>query len=444
MRGERARRTEGEPVRKPVKATSLGVRGIVAAIEAGRLTPSAIAEAYLEAIAAREGEVHAFAFLDPALVMAQAKKLDRAGRRGTLPLRGVPFAVKDIIKTRDQPTECNSPIYRGYRPKADADCVAAVRAAGALIIGKTVTTEFAGRHPGPTCNPHDLKRTPGGSSSGSAAAVAAGFAPLAFGTQTGGSVIRPASYCGIVGYKSTLGGLSVGGIKPLAIGFDALGVMAATPDDILAAQAVLAGIADAPPKPARKPRFGVVRTPAWNLAAAASRKAVDKTALRLRALGAVVEPVKLPAAFDDIIEVQEIISTHVIANSYRWEWEHHRDRLSPSFRQTIERGLARPHETLATAWATAHTCLDLMNAILARYDALVTPAATGEAGIGIAETGSAACNVMWSLLGPPAVTLPLARGPSGMPIGVQFVAARRDDRRLLGLADWVLKKLGAA
>jgi Asp-tRNA(Asn)/Glu-tRNA(Gln) amidotransferase A subunit family amidase len=431
-------------VKRSIKPSSLGVRGIVAEIEAGRLTASAVAESYLEAIAGREGEVHAFAFLDPALVTAQARRLDRAGRRRALPLRGVPFAVKDIIKTRDQPTECNSPIYRGYRPKADADCVAAVREAGALIIGKTVTTEFAGRHPGPTRNPRNLARTPGGSSSGSAAAVAAGFAPLAFGTQTGGSVIRPASYCGIVGYKSTLGGLSVGGIKPLALGFDALGVMAATPDDILVAHAVLAGVDDRSPKPSRKPRFGLVKTPAWQLADAASRNAVSRTAARLRALGASVEAVKLPADFDDIIAVQETVSTHIIADSYRWEWEHHRDKLSSSFRQTIEMGLAWPHETLASAWATAHTCLDLMNAILARYDALLTPAALGEAGIGIAETGSAACNAMWSLLGPPAVTLPLARGPAGMPIGVQLVAARRDDRRLLGLADWVFKKLGPA
>ncbi|HEX3501327.1 MAG TPA: amidase [Stellaceae bacterium] len=429
-------------MQKPLKATSLSVRGIVAAIEVGRLTPSAVAEAYLEVIAAREGEVNAFVYLDPALIRAEAKKLD--GRRRKAPLRGVPFAVKDIIKTNDQPTECNSPIYRGYRPKADADCVAAVREAGALIIGKTVTTEFAGRHPGPTRNPWDLKRTPGGSSSGSAAAVAAGFAPLAFGTQTGGSVIRPASYCGIVGYKSTLGGLSIGGIKPLALGFDALGVMAATPDDILVAHAVLAGITDSPAKPLRKPRFALVKTPAWELAEAASRSAVNRTVSRLRAAGAMVETVKLPAEFDNIIAVQDIVSSHIIADTYRWEWQHHRDKLSPSFQQSIEKGLGWSHERLAAAWASAHTCLDLMQGILGRCDAVVTPAALGEAGIGIADTGSAACNAMWSLLGPPAVTLPLARGPAGMPIGVQFVAARRDDRRLLGLADWVFKKLGPA
>ena len=146
----------------------------------------------------------------------------------------------------------------------------------------------------------------------------------------------------------------------------------------------------------------------------------------------------------DIIAVQEIISSHIIADTYRWEWQHHRDKLSPSFQQSIEKGRGWSHETLAAAWASAHTCLDLMNDILRQYDALVTPAALGEAGIGIADTGSAACNAMWSLLGPPAVTLPLARGPAGMPIGVQLVAARRDDRRLLGLADWVFKKLGPA
>src|SRR5436305_3105119 len=379
-------RQRGETVKKPLKATSLGVRGIVAAIEAGRLTASEVAEAYLDAIAAREGELRAFAYLDPALVRTEAKKLDRARRR-KMPLRGVPFAVKDIIKTNDQPTECNSPIYRGYRPKADADCVAAVRGAGALIIGKTVTTEFAGRHPGPTRNPWDPKRTPGGSSSGSAAAIAAGFAPLAFGTQTGGSVIRPASYCGVVGYKSTLGGLSIRGIKPLALGFDPLGIMAATPDDVLVAHAVLASVPDSTPKPSRRPRLAVIKTPAWDLAEPASRSAVNRTASRLRAAGASIETIKLPPDFDNIIAVHEIISSHIIADTYRWEWQHHRDKLSPSFRQTIEKGLAWSHETLGAAWASAHTCLDLLNDILRQYDALVTPAALGEAGIGIADTG---------------------------------------------------------
>src|SRR5947209_10139250 len=256
----RSRPTKGGTVKKPLKATSLGVRGIVAAIEAGRLMASEVAEAYLDAIAAREGELRAFAYLDPALVRTEAKKLDRTKRR-KMPLRGVPFAVKDIIKTNDQPTECNSPIYRGYRPKADADCVAAVRGAGALIIGKTVTTEFAGRHPGPTRNPWDPRRSPGGSSSGSAAAVAAGFAPLAFGTQTGGSVIRPASYCGVVGYKSTLGALSVVGVKPLWLGFNALGLFARSPDDALLAHAALAGVADTRPRPPKPPRLRLVRQP---------------------------------------------------------------------------------------------------------------------------------------------------------------------------------------
>src|SRR5260221_6028529 len=294
MQQDRLRPTGGSEMGKPVKAAALSVRGIVAAIAAERLTAQAVAETYLAAIEGRESTVHAFVLLDPALVLAQARKLDRASRRRNLALRGVPFAVKDIIKTKDHPTECNSPIYRGYRPKADADCVAAVRAAGALIIGKTVTTEFAGRHPGPTRNPLDPKRTPGGSSSGSAAAVAAGFAPLAFGTQTGGSVIRPASYCGIVGYKATLGSLSVGGIKPLALGFDALGVMAATPDDILVAYAVLAEVADGPRKPSRNPRFGLLKTPAWELSDAAIRNAVNLTATRLRAICATVQTIQQP------------------------------------------------------------------------------------------------------------------------------------------------------
>lgn len=230
----------------------------------GRLSAEALTRACLERIAEHEPVVHAFAHLDPELALAQARRCDAAATQG--PLHGLPFAVKDLIDTIDLPTECGSPIHAGRRPGQDAACVALARAAGAVILGKTVTTEFGLRHPGPTANPHDLGRTPGSSSSGSAAAVADCMAPLAFGTQTGGSIIRPASYCGVVGYKPSLGVINRAGVKPLADSFDTVGLFARSVPDVALASAVLAG--DEPARwraePIAPARVGLCRTPYWD------------------------------------------------------------------------------------------------------------------------------------------------------------------------------------
>ncbi|MBL8692040.1 MAG: amidase, partial [Rhodospirillaceae bacterium] len=235
---------------------ALSAREAAKAVAAGTLKAEALAEAYLVRAEAIEPRLRAFAYLEPDLVRAQARAVDKAKKKGVL--AGVPVGVKDIIDTRDMPTECNSAIYRGRRPNADADCVAAVRDASGIILGKTVTTEFANNYPGPTGNPYNLAHTPGGSSSGSAAAVAAGIVPFAFGTQTGGSVIRPASYCGCVGYKATRESLSLKGVHPLAADLDTLGLYARTPDDLLLLHAAVAGTKDTKPTVSRKPRLAVV------------------------------------------------------------------------------------------------------------------------------------------------------------------------------------------
>ena len=253
----------------PVESiVSLSGVDIAARIARGELTCEAVARACLARIAEREPVLHAWAFIDEELVLAAAQRLDAARERG--PLHGVPVGIKDIIDTADMPTQMGSPIYAGYRPAADAACVGLLRAAGALIAGKTVTAEFAGSHPGPTTNPHDPARTPGGSSSGSAAAVAAGMIPIALGTQTGGSVHRPASYCGIVGFKPTRALVNRGGVKPAAEKLDVVGILARDLDDVRLAFAALTNVA--PRAAAARVRPGASACAARRCGAARSRK----------------------------------------------------------------------------------------------------------------------------------------------------------------------------
>src|SRR5450432_3837928 len=270
----------------------LGAVEAVAAMEAGRLTAEELTRACLDRVAARDSVVRAFAYLDPKRALAEARLRDRARRSGSPgPLNGLPFGVKDIIETHDMPTHYGSPIHAGYRPSADAACVALAREAGAVMLGKTVTTEFALRHPGPTTNPHHHAHTPGGSSSGSAAAVADYMVPVAFGTQTGGSIIRPASYCGVVGYKPSYNTINPTGVKPLAGSFDTIGLFARSVDDCALVVGVLAGDhgSAAPLEAARPARVGLWRTPAWRHAEAATVRAVETAAQQLASEGIVID-----------------------------------------------------------------------------------------------------------------------------------------------------------
>ena len=418
----------------------LSAREAALAVRSGRLRAEALTEAYLERVTAIEPRLRAFAYLDPALALAQARAVDQATRKGAL--AGVPVGVKDIIDTADMPTECNSPIRLGHRPSADADCVKSVRKASGIAFGKPVTTEFAGRHPGPTGNPYDLRHTPGGSSSGSAAAVGAGILPLAFATQTAGSVIRPAAYCGVVGFKATRGALSMRGIQPLAADLDTLGGYARTPDDLLLFQAVLAGVKDARPTISRKPRIAVVRTRARVPLDAAAEEALNEAVARL-APHAIVERAELPGICERGFAAQEVLMAVGGAHAFEAEWRDHRSLMSGSFRDRIQVGLSCSPALIADAEATRTACIIAVDDFLKGYDAVLTPAAPGEAPFGLSWTGDPEFNRLWTLVDTPCVSLPVGLGPNHLPLAVQLVGARGSDRTLLALADWAFGLLGS-
>ena len=407
--------------------------------------------ACIDRISAVEGKVHAFIHIDPDYAIAQARALDERRRNGLPigPLHGVAVAIKDIFDTADYPTECGSPLLKGRRPVRDCTAVARLRAAGAVIIGKSVTTEFAYFHPGATRNPHDLERTPGGSSSGSAAAVAAGMVPLAIGSQTNGSVIRPASFCGVYGVKPTHGTISRHGALILSLALDHVGVFARTLDDCALILDVLAGydaedpdsrpsaspafratVAKKPPSP---PRLAFVRTSVWDKADAEARAAFESLAKRL---GDAVNPVDLPETFAAAWSDQRVIMYTDMAHNFGALVERGGDASSKQLRDLVAEGSRNSALRYLAARDGALRYRAGLADILNDYDAILTPAAPGVAPKGTA-TGNPAFNTLWTLAGLPAVTLPLLTGEGGMPIGVQLVGAIGDDARLLRTANWL-------
>ena len=299
-------------------------------LAASETTSEALVAACLERIAERDEQVRAWAFIDRAAALAQARSLDRAPRRSRL--HGVPFGIKDIIDTADLPTEYNSAIYRGHRPKADAACVTLLKQAGCVILGKTVTTEFANNHPSQTRNPHNGAHTPGGSSSGSAAAVADFMVPLALGTQTGGSVIRPAAYCGAYAIKPSFGAINRAGTKFLAESLDTIGIFARCAGDLALAMEVLTGRAGTRP-PAGAPRIGLCRTPRWSLADAATQANVEQAARALERAGAAVRDFELPAGSAELFDRHKVIMGYETARALGWEYRNHRSELSATLKR---------------------------------------------------------------------------------------------------------------
>ena len=409
-------------------------------IAAGRLTSEALVRSCLGRIAEREAGVQAWAFLDPELALAQARACDRGPRRGVL--HGVPVGVKDVIDTADMPTAYNSPIYAGHRPRADAACVAAVRRAGAIILGKTETTEFANNHPARTRNPHNLSHTPGGSSSGSAAAVADQMVPVAFGTQTGGSTIRPAAFCGIVGYKPTFNTINRGGMKFVAESLDTIGTHARTVEDA----ALLAFAASGRPVPEFSrykgiPRVGLYRTPHWDKTDEHTRNLIADTAGKLRAAGWTVVDADVPPQAVAIYDANSVIMQYEEAFSLGYEYDHHRDRLSEDILGRIERGRATTRDQYERAIDVVLEVGSMFVDAFRAVDVLLTPSAPGEAPFGLTTTGNALFNRNWTTLGLPCVTIPAALGHKGLPLGVQFVGPYRGDRSALLAADAAWKVL---
>jgi Asp-tRNA(Asn)/Glu-tRNA(Gln) amidotransferase A subunit family amidase len=420
---------------------TLSATDIARRIGAGDITAEAVVTACLARIEEREPAVHAWSFVDADLALRQARACDAGPRRG--PLHGVPIGIKDVLDTADMPTEMGSAIYKGYRPKTDASCVALARAAGAIVLGKTVTSEFAGLTPGPTTNPHNPAHTPGGSSSGSAAAVADVMVPLAFGTQTGGSILRPASFCGVIGYKPSYNAFNRAGLKFAAESLDTIGVLARTIDDVELLSAVLVGRAPEPaPMPSARLRVGLCRTPLWQSAQPETVEAVEDAAVRLAQAGAVVRECTLPDPFKNLGNVREAVNDYERAHAMAWEWEHHRNLISERLRKVVQHGFEIPHDDYRAALRLIEGCRAALTEVFKTFDVLLAPCVAGEAPRGLDSTGDTQFQAYWTMLHVPTLCLPTHRGPSGLPVAIQIVAPVHADTRLFGAARWILEHLG--
>jgi Asp-tRNA(Asn)/Glu-tRNA(Gln) amidotransferase A subunit family amidase len=435
---------------------SLGAFGLTEAAEHvrdGRISAAELVRDCLARIDTVDGDVQAWAFLDGdhALRQAEAADLHRMQGKPLGPLHGVPVGIKDIFDTGDMPTEFGSSIWKGRTPRADAAAVSRLRADGAIILGKTVTTEYAYFHPGKTRNPHNPAHTPGGSSSGSAAAVAAFMVPGAIGSQTNGSVIRPASFCGVVGFKPTHGLVPRSGALLLSRALDHVGVFARSVEDAALLTESLAGFDEEDPdtrpvarpplaataisEPPLPPRIAFVKSPVWDQADASTREAFEELAT---ALGEQVSEVELSSEFARAVELHRIVMEVEMAHNLRRDYEKHGAQMSDKLRQLIERGLAHKATDYMAAVAGTGPLNAAIDEVFNEYDAILTPAAPGEAPAD-GTTGNPIFNTIWTYLGTPAVTLPLLQGEAGLPVGAQLVGRRGSDARLLRTANWVVK-----
>lgn len=426
-----------------------------ALMEAGDLTSEALTRACLDRIGARDAQVSAWAYLDAeaALAAARAADLARAARHPQGKLAGIPVGVKDIIDTADMPTENGTAVHARRRPDADATIVAQLKSEGAIILGKTVTTELAFFGPGKTRNPKDPARTPGGSSSGSAAAVADYQVPLALGTQTAGSIIRPASYCGSIGYKPTFGYSSRTGVLTQSAPLDTIGGYGRTISDLALLIDSISGydLADRDmtcgEKPslvaalqspfARAPRFAFVKSPAWSQADAGARSAIEAFARGFRARAEVVET-PLPADFEGSLRLQQIVQFADIAKNYGPIADANPDKVSIKLKEIIAEGRTFSSADYAAARAEREPLYDSLRPILVNYDAILTLAAPGPALLGLEATGSPMFNALWTYLGTPCISLPLL-AVDGLPLGVQLAGARGGDASLLKVANWLMQ-----
>jgi len=440
---------------EPVNPAKLSAFEAAAAIREGSLRSEDLVQACLDRVGAIDDEVQAWAFLDRDYALEQARQRDEVHAAGGPegPLHGVPVALKDIIDTEDMPTENGTVLHAGRRPSEDAAIVATLRQAGAVIMGKTVTTELATYFPGKTRNPHDISRTPGGSSSGSAAGVASFQFPLALGSQTNGSVLRPASYCGVWGFKPSRGLTSRVGVLSQSPFLDILGFFARDARDIALITQVLAvyDVRDPQMRPRAKPRMvdtvsgeppmapriAFVRTPLWQQADADAQDAVQELA---DFLGEHVREVDLPDAFQHAVEWHATIMEADIARSYAQLYERGADQMSESLRGQIERG----QKITAVAFNDAMSKVALLNYGLSElfedFDAILTLPVTGEAPVGD-STGSPIFCTIWTLCGTPAINVPVMAGSNGMPIGAQLVGSLGDDARLLRTAAWLARSV---
>jgi amidase len=429
----------------------LGLMDMLRTVREGRASVQELVDSCSGRVAALEPRIQAWEWFDASRAMAEAE--ERAGGiLADLPLFGIPVGVKDIINTRGIPTRMGSRIFANHVPQQSAWVVRRLEALGGLVMGKTVTTEFAWQQPGKTRNPWKPSHTPGGSSSGSAAAVAAGFVPVAIGTQTLGSVIRPAAFCGVVGYKPSFGAISRNGIHPFSATLDTVGVFARSVADASWFGACLMGqdarddatslkgaakTLHVPLEPmAAPPRLAVVRTPKWPIATEAQRNHFEETVAALKAAGAAVRDVPLPRAFDSAWDNVMVIASRDMVRSLAAIESRHRIRLSPPLVALLDRGHAVTPEAYARAREKREDYRRWFDGLFDGYDAIVTIPAPGEAPEGLSSTGDATFNSLWTQTALPAVTIPSGRGPRGLPLGLQIVGRYREDERALQVAAW--------
>ncbi|HEX6690220.1 MAG TPA: amidase [Burkholderiales bacterium] len=428
-------------------------------IRDGLLTSEEWVGACLERVRALEPQVQAWTFLDEKHALEQARAVDDGRRAGEAvgALHGVPVGLKDIIDTADMPTENGTVLHKGRAPRNDATVVTMLRAAGAVILGKTVTTECAYFHPGKTRNPHNVEHTPGGSSSGSAAAVAAAMAPLALGSQTNGSVIRPASFCGVYGFKPTHGLVPRGGVLQLSRTLDHVGLFARSLDDLALLAGEISGHDERDPDtrprarvpylelsneaPPVKPMFAFVKTPHWERVDAEAKEAFGEL---VESLGAQVEEVELFPSATEAWDWHKLVMETEMAANFEREYRTGRDKLSAQLRSLIERGQevrAVDYQRVLRSLGPVKESFD--DLFMQRYDAILTPAALGAAPKGLGSTGDPVFCTLWTLLGLPAVSLPLMQAANGLPLGVQLVGRRNFDARLLRTARWLAASVEA-
>ena len=418
-----------------MQTNRLSATELARAIARGDTTSEAAVTACLVRIDARERDVRAWAYIDREAALEQARARDRAEPKGSL--HGVPIGVKDVLDTADMPTQMGSPIYVGYRPPADATCVSLLRQAGAVILGKTVTCEFAGMTPAQTRNPLNLEHTPGGSSSGSAAAVADFMVPAAFGTQTGGSVLRPAAFCGVFGFKPTFGRYSRTGVKFAAESFDTIGTIARTVEDVELLDDVLIGRKAPSTKAVLRPTIGLCRTHLWSTALPETVAALERIANLCESADAHVTEITLPAEFAGLTVARARINAYERARGLAYEWHRHREAISERLRSTLEEGFAMCPQDYWTAQGLLAQCRSLLADAVKDADVLLTPCVPGEAPRGMDHTGEPRFQELWTALYVPTISIPAGTGPGGLPTAVQLVGKAGQDEKLLGVARWI-------
>ncbi len=419
---------------------TLSLSALAARLRAGDTTATAIAEACLARVEAREDTVKAWQFVDPERVLEQAARRDRETPSSAL--HGVPVGLKDIIDTEDMPTTYGSPIYADHTPRKDAIMVQRLRAAGAVLMGKTVTTQFAHRFPGKTANPRNPAHTPGGSSSGSAAAVVDDMTPLAFGTQTSGSVIRPAAYCGVIGFKPSFGWTDFTGAKHLAASLDTLGYYVRSLDDLPLVHAVLNSDAlpGAETTDIAAPNFALCRTPVWDRADECAQALAEATADRLGNAGAGLRTLDLDSGFARVLEAQDTVLEYEMARHLATERSENWDLIAAPTQEFIRRGEDCSEEKIADArYVFDQARADFTKAL--GDDIAITLSAPGEAPKGLDSTGNALFNRMWTALHVPCLHLPVDAGPQGLPLGVTLIARKGHEQRLVAAGRWAATAL---